>query len=247
MWRAARVLACTALLAGFAPLGAALAREVRIGTEGAFPPYTFEDRAGVLRGFDIDLGEEICRRAALRCEWVVNDWETILPGLLAGKYDVVLAGMAATRERAKLVDFSLGYEQASEAESGLLVRVGAAIWDAPRVGVQGETIHEAWARSMRYRVTAYPTLNAAVEALFAGQVDEIVGPLAYIDGVARNAAGAVEIAARFGVPSGDTAAAFRKEDAALRRTFDSAIAEMLADGSIDRMAEKWFRAGDGTE
>ena len=87
MRRAARVLACTALLAGFAPLGAALAREVRIGTEGAFPPYTFEDRAGVLRGFDIDLGEEICRRAALRCEWVVNDWETILPGLLAGKYD----------------------------------------------------------------------------------------------------------------------------------------------------------------
>ncbi|MFY0634895.1 MAG: amino acid ABC transporter substrate-binding protein [Vannielia sp.] len=243
-------LALAALAAVVSGLGAdagALAQEVRIGTEAAFPPYTFRDRAGELRGFDIELGNEICRRSGLECKWVVNDWESILPNLLEGKYDVVMAGMAVTAERARRVAFSLGYETGSNAASAILVRSGESTSDLPRVGVQGATIHEDWARAMELRVSTYPTLVAAVEALFAGRVDEVMGPEAFLAGVARNAGGRVELAETFGIPSGDTAAAFRKEDVALRETFDSAIAEMLADGSIAAMTDKWFQAGDGTE
>ncbi|MBS8225006.1 transporter substrate-binding domain-containing protein [Vannielia litorea] len=243
-WRPA--LALVAVLA----LGAtetAAAQDVRIGTEGAFPPYTFRDRAGSLRGFDIELGNEICRRTGLDCAWVVNDWESILPNLVAGKYDVVMAGMAVTSERARLVAFSMGYEVGGSTASAVLVRSGEPGTNTARVAVQGATIHEDWAREMGHRVVTYPSLVAAVEALFAHRVDEVLGPQAFLEGVARNSGGKVEIADVFGIPSGDTAAAFRKEDVALRRTFDSAIAEMLADGSIDAMAEKWFQAGDGTE
>ncbi|QDC10576.1 transporter substrate-binding domain-containing protein [Oceanicola sp. D3] len=236
-----------ALATGLGAGETAAAQDVRIGTEGAFPPYTFRDRAGDLRGFDIELGNEICRRARLDCEWVVNDWESILPNLVAGKYDVVMAGMAVTTERAQMVAFSTGYEGGSNAASAVLVRSGGSTSDAPHVAVQGATIHEDWARAMGYRVTAYPTLVAAVEALFANRVDEVLGPQAFLEGVARNGGGQVEIADVFGIPSGDTAAAFRKEDVALRQTFDSAIEEMLADGSIAAMADKWFLAGDGTE
>ncbi|SIO04015.1 transporter substrate-binding domain-containing protein [Vannielia litorea] len=228
--------------------GAAAAdSSVRIGTEAAFPPYTFRDRSGALRGFDIELGNEICRRADLKCEWVVNDWESILPNLIDGKYDVVMAGMAVTSARARMVDFSLGYETGSNAASAVLVRSGAATSDRPRVGVQAATIHEDWARAMEASVSTYPTLVATVEALFDGRVDEVLGPQAFLEGVARNGGGKVEIAEVFGIPSGDTAAAFRKEDDALRDKFDSAIADMLHDGSIAAMADKWFQAGDGTE
>lgn len=234
------------------------AQEVRIGTEGAFPPYSFHDRAGALRGFDIELGNEICRRSGLSCRWVVNDWESILPNLLAGRYDVVMAGMAATPARARLVAFSQGYEPGGDAATAVLVRshAPAASGASPspdpapgvaRVGVQGATIHEDWARAMQMRVTAYPSLLAAVEALFDGRVDEVLGPQAFLEGVARNGGGRVEIADVFGIPSAETAAAFRKEDVALRESFNSAISEMLADGSIDAMADKWFLAGDGTE
>ncbi|MBY6046422.1 transporter substrate-binding domain-containing protein [Vannielia litorea] len=240
-------LALALVAAGLGASAGAAAQEVRIGTEGAFPPYTYRDRAGELRGFDIELGNEICRRSGLDCAWVVNDWESLLPNLVAGKYDVAMAGMAVTTERAKMVAFSLGYEVGSNAASAVLMQTGASTSDAPHVAVQRATIHEDWARSMGYRVSTYPSLVAAVEALFDGRVDEVVGPQAFLEGVARNGGGRVEIAELFGIPSGDTAAAFRKEDRALRETFDSAIAEMLADGSISAMAEKWFQAGDGTE
>lgn len=247
--RGARLLLSlsTAFLLGLGTGESAAARDVRIGTEAGFPPYTFKDRAGELRGFDIELGNEICRRARLSCEWVVNDWESIIPNLLAGRYDVILAGMAVTRARAELVDFSLGYEPGSSAASAVLVLSGAPTSDAPKVGVQGATIHEDWARSLHMRVTPYPSLVAVVEALYSGRVDEVLGPQAFLEGVARNGGGKAEIVEVFGIPSGDTAAAFRKDDAALRQTFDSVIAEMLADGSIQAMTDKWFQAGDGTE
>jgi len=247
--RARRLLLslAVALAAGFAGSEGAAAREVRIGTEAAFPPYTFKDRAGALRGFDIELGNEICRRAALDCAWVVNDWESIIPGLLQGRYDVIMAGMAATPERARVVDFSVGYESGSTAATAVLVRPGAPISDRPVVGVQGATIHEDWARAQQMTVVRYPTLVAAVEALFDGRVEEVLGPQAFLEGAERHGGGRVEVAEAFAIPAGDTAAAFRPEDAALRETFDSVILEMLADGSIAAMTEKWFQAGDGTE
>lgn len=244
---ALRLALAAAAALGLGAFASAAAQDVRIGTEGAFPPYTFRDRAGELRGFDVELGNEICRRAGLSCTWVVNEWESILPNLLAGHYDVVMAGMAATPARARMVAFSLGYEPGGSAASAVLVRAGEPATNMARVGVQGATIHEDWGRDMGMQVSTYPSLVAAVEALFDRRVDEVLGPQAFLEGVARNAGGKVEIADVFGIPSGDTAAAFRKEDVALRETFDSAIAGMLADGSIAAMADKWFQAGDGTE
>ena len=78
---------------------------VRLGTEGAYPPYNFINDAGEIDGFERELGDELCRRANLECVWVINEWDTIIDNLLADNYDAILAGMSITEERDEVIDF----------------------------------------------------------------------------------------------------------------------------------------------
>ena len=85
------------------------AETVRMGTEGAYPPYNYIDDDGNLAGFEIILGNELCKRAGLKCEWVKNDWDSIIPNLVSGNYDTIIAGMSITEERDKVIDFTQNY------------------------------------------------------------------------------------------------------------------------------------------
>src|SRR5690606_31512748 len=87
----------TALLAaaGLAlAVTAAQAAPVRIATEGAYAPFNFVDDNGELAGFDVAVGNEICKRAELECVWVKNDWDSIIPNLVSGNSDAIMAGMS---------------------------------------------------------------------------------------------------------------------------------------------------------
>src|SRR6056297_765824 len=84
---------------------------VRMGTEGAYPPWNFLNDNGEVDGFERDLGDELCKRAELNCEWVTNDWDSIIPNLVSGNYDVIIAGMSITDERDEVIAFSQGYTQ----------------------------------------------------------------------------------------------------------------------------------------
>ncbi|NKB75660.1 MAG: transporter substrate-binding domain-containing protein [Gammaproteobacteria bacterium] len=97
-------LFCAAIAATMACTGA-MADTVRIGTEGAYAPWNYLDDAGKLAGFEIDLGSDLCKRAALTCEFVANEWDSIIPNLIAGNYDVIMAGMSVTDERKQSINF----------------------------------------------------------------------------------------------------------------------------------------------
>lgn len=83
--------------------------QVRIGTEGAYPPWNFSDSAGQLIGFEIDLARDLCSRMKVECELITADWESMIPALQAGAYDAIMAGMPITDERKKLIRFSDSY------------------------------------------------------------------------------------------------------------------------------------------
>ena len=82
---------------------------IRIGTEGAYPPWNNINSAGELEGAEIDFGNEACKRMGVTCEWVTQDWDGIIPALLQGKYDIIIAGMSITEERKEKVNFTTGY------------------------------------------------------------------------------------------------------------------------------------------
>ncbi len=141
-------------------------KTVRIGTEGAYPPWNSTDANGNLVGAEIDLGRELCKRMGVECTFVAQDWDGIIPALQQGKYDAIIAGMSITSERKEVINFSQGYmtdgasfitakgsdldtssfpekinlDRMSSSEKAAIDRL-VEVLDGKTVGVQGATIH----------------------------------------------------------------------------------------------------------
>ncbi|MER9740861.1 transporter substrate-binding domain-containing protein [Mesorhizobium sp. M0187] len=91
------------------PAGAQSERVISIASEGASPPWDSTDANGQLYGYDIDVGLELCRRIEIKCTFVPQDWDGIIPALLVGKFDVIMSGMAITEKRKQSIAFSIPY------------------------------------------------------------------------------------------------------------------------------------------
>src|ERR1700687_2244603 len=123
-----------ALAAGFALPPAALAKDwktVVIGMEGAYEPYNLTDASGKIVGFEPDLVLDLCKRMKVECKIIAQDWDGMIPGLQAGKFDVIMDGMSITEERMKEIDFSKPYAASPGAfmapkDSALAKAVGAS-------------------------------------------------------------------------------------------------------------------------
>ncbi len=87
----------------------AQAKKIKLATEGAYPPWNLTNAQGKLEGFEIDLGAELCKKAKYECEFVAQDWDGIIPSLVAKKYDVIMAGMNITAKRRETIEFSSVY------------------------------------------------------------------------------------------------------------------------------------------
>ena len=121
------------LIAAALAAGAAAAQEktVKIATEGAYAPWNFTGAGGKLEGFDIDLANELCNRMKTKCEIVAQDWDGIIPALLAKKYDAVMAGMSITDDRKQVIDFAGPY---ADSPNGYLVAKNSPLAKLPGTG-----------------------------------------------------------------------------------------------------------------
>ncbi|NBO20393.1 MAG: amino acid ABC transporter [Rhodobacteraceae bacterium] len=227
-----------AALLGLTAVAAHAGDTVRIATEGLYPPYNLIDDQGKLAGYEVDLGNEICKRAALTCEFVQNDWDSMMPNLNSGNFDVIMAGMSITEERKKDRLFSENYMPPSV--SYYVAKTADADIKGGIVAAQTATIQAAHVAETGAQLLEFKTPDETVAAV---QNDEAVAVLAdgeYLDPVVAGSNGALVIVDKVSLGDG-VGAAFRQSDAELKGKFDKAISEMKADGSINELIKKWFK------
>ncbi|WP_449395023.1 transporter substrate-binding domain-containing protein [Devosia riboflavina] len=175
-----------AAVAALALGGSAMAQEsIRIATEGAYAPWNFLDDSGKPAGFEIDLGNAICEKAGLTCEWLINDWDSIIPNLLAGNYDLIMAGMSITDERLETIDFTQNYFPPDPSKFVAMAgtEIDFATLSGKRVGVQGGTIQAAYAEenfASGNTIVTFTTADQAMADLAAGNLDTILADGAYL-------------------------------------------------------------------
>ncbi|MBL8597083.1 MAG: transporter substrate-binding domain-containing protein [Devosia sp.] len=242
------ILAAAALLALSA--GAQAQDTVRLGSEGAYPPYNYVDEAGKLGGFDIDVGNEICKRAGLTCEWVVNEWDTIIPNLIAGNYDAILAGMSITDERKKTIAFTQDYFPPDP--SAFVAATGKNLdLENPsglRFGAQGATIQAAWLEQnvkANNTVLSYETPDQALADLNAGNLDAILADKSYLQETVAGSSGALELTGPEIEIGGGVGIGMRQADTELTAKFDAALTAMKADGTLDALITLYFPDREG--
>lgn len=243
---------------------------LKIATEGAYPPFNSVTPDGKVVGFEPELLESICERAKLKCETVIQEWKGIIPGLLAGKYDAIMSGMSVTPKRLEVIDFSIPYtnspstyavlknsplvKELGEAKRVMLTDDAAAkasaaadakVLSGKLLAVQTATIQADFAKtylpSVKTRV--YETTQEEDLDLKAGRVDAIFASASSLVATLDQSKGEIVLAGPkyygglFGLGS---AFGIQKDQPELKAKLDAAIKSCIDDGTVKRVAEKWF-------
>jgi len=218
--------------------GAGSAQTVRLGTEGAYPPYNFINDNGEVDGFERELGDELCARTELTCEWVTNDWDSIIPNLVSGNYDAIIAGMSITEERDAVIDFTQAYlppEPSSYmALEGVDVDLSGGVIAAQTGTIQASHVAESGAT-----LVEFATPEETIAAVRNGEADAVLADKAYLEPIASESGGELVLVEDVAI-GGGIGMGLRESDPDLRATLDAVIGEMKADGSLNAMIVKWF-------
>ncbi len=236
------------LLGGMA---SAQAADLRIGVEGAYPPFSWKESDGTLKGFDIEIAEALCAEMGRKCVLVEQDWDGMIPALLAKKYDAIVASMSITEERKKRVNFSDKYYNTPAkfvAKNGSDLQITKAGLKGKRIGLQRGTTHQCFMEKMfpDAELVLYATQEEVFQDLAIGRIDaNFSDSIAADDGFLKTDAGK-----GFGFIGGDmhdmechgegAGIAVRKSDDSLRMEFNKAIQALRDKGVYQKINSKYF-------
>lgn len=244
-----------AAVAVLAFVGGAEAKDwskVRIGTEGAYPPFNSLTASGELEGFDIDIANALCEQMKVECEFVTQDWDGMIPGLQAGKFDAIIASMSITDERKQKVDFTNKYYNTPPAlavpkDSNITGKTDADL-KGVALGAQSSTTHSNYAEEKfpSAELKLYPTPDEYKLDLSSGRIDAAIDDVVVLsewldseDGACCKLLGTLTPDP---VINGEGAGiAIRKEDGDLKEMFNEAIAAIIASGKYKEINDKYFK------
>ncbi len=243
--------ACIATLP-IAELQASETTTLRIATEGAYPPFNYFTSDGQLAGFDVELGKALCDKMQVKCSFVAQDWDGIIPALLAGKYDVIVASMFITEKRKEQVDFSDPYQKSAMTfvvpKDSKLTDFSPKALEGKTLGAQGSTTQGEYLSALypESDIRLYPTQDAVNLDLVSGRLDAQVGDMIpMLDWTKKSDDGSCCVVA--GEPITDpkyvgdgVGMAVRQEDDALRMKLNQALAEVVSDGTYKTINDKYF-------
>jgi lysine/arginine/ornithine transport system substrate-binding protein len=231
--------------------GAAHAKDwttVRFGVDASYAPFESKAPDGKLVGFDIDLGNEICKRLNAKCVWVEQDFDGMIPALKAKKFDGVLSSMTITPQREEQIAFSAKLFNTPTrlvAKKGTNLVPTADSLKGKSVGVEQGTIQETYAKEnwapKGVNVVPYQNQDQVYADLLSGRLDAALQDEVQADlGFLKTPRGAGFQFAGKEIPTGAAAIGLRKEDADLKGKIDKAIADMIKDGTYKKIEAKYF-------
>lgn len=227
------------------------AKTIKIGTEGAYPPFNNLTSDGRLEGFDIDIANALCEEMQVKCEFVVNDWDGMIPSLIAGKFDAVIASMSITEERKEKVDFSDKYYNSPPAiavpkDSDVTEATDAAL-EGKVLGAQSATTHSNYAEEKlpSADVRFYPTPDEYKLDIANGRIDAVIDDVIVLsewlktdDGACCKMLGTLTPDPVINGPG--VGIAIRKGEDELREMFNQAIIALRDNGKYKEINDKYF-------
>jgi lysine-arginine-ornithine-binding protein len=228
------------------------ADKLRIAVEGAYPPFSWKEADGTLKGFDIDIANAVCAKLGRECALIEQDWDGMIPALLARKFDVIIASMSITAERKKKVDFTVKYYHTPAmvvAKKGAGFEASKAGLKDKRIGVQRSTTHQCYAEKFfgDAEIVLYATQEEVFQDLASGRLDaQLSDSLQALEGFLNKDAGkdfAFLGEAQKDLPCLGEGAGFavRKQDTQLRDKLNAAIVALRADGTYKSLNDKFFK------
>lgn len=226
-------------------------KTLRIGVEGAYPPFSKTEADGTVTGFDIDIANALCDEMGAKCTLVKQDWDGIIPALMARKFDAIIATMDITEERKKKVAFTDKYQHIP----ARFVALKGATFEATNEFMKGKRVGTQRATSMDLyisdnfadaQIKRYGTFDEAYLDLKAGRLDYVIADSAAItDGLLEKEGGdkfdfvgpKLNNPKWFGEGAG---IAIRKQDKDLAEQFNAAIKEIRSNGTYKTIQDKYF-------
>lgn len=246
------VLAIACLMLCSTSLQAKEWKKVRVAIEGAYPPFSQVNPDGELVGFDVDIAKALVEAMGAEVVLVAQDWDGMIPGLLARKYDTIIASMSITEERLKKVDFTSKYYQTPAkfmVKKGILPEFSMEALKGKVIGVQRETIHDKYLTDVygkTVEIKRYGSLDEAYLDVEAGRIDIVMADsVALMEGfLSKDKGEEYEFVGPdmvdpkwFGPGIG---AAVRKQDKDLKEQLNAAIDTIRANGTYEKIQNNYF-------
>lgn len=226
-------------------------KNIRIGVEGAYPPFSQTEADGTVTGFDIDIANALCAEMGAKCTLVKQDWDGIIPALLARKFDAIIATMDITEERKKKIAFTDKYQHIPArfvALKGTAYQATDDFMKGKKVGVQRATTMDLYISDNfpAAKIKRYGSADEAYLDLKAGRLDYVMADSAAItDGLLGKEGGDkfAFVGPKLNDPKwfGEGAGiAIRKQDKDLAKQFNAAIDAIRANGTYKKIQDKYF-------
>ena len=233
-------------------LNADASKVLRIGTEGAYAPFNYTNADGSLGGFDVELAQALCADMQVTCEIIAQDWDGIIPGLKAGKYDAIVAAMSITPERAEQVSFTDPYFSntlvfLAKQESDFDPDNSNDI-DDNLIAAQRSTISSQWLESTypKAKMKLYDTLSNAFLDLGSGRVDAMISDKVPALQWLNSASGSDYVLKGNEIDIDDNFAIAVRSGDELQGKFNQSLANIKSNGTYDELNHRYFAVSADT-
>ncbi|WP_455466696.1 transporter substrate-binding domain-containing protein [Bartonella sp. B39] len=225
------------------------AQTLKIASDASYPPFSYIDSNNELQGFDIDISYALCEKMNVECTIITQDFEGMIPGLLAKKYDAIVSSLAPTQERLQKIDFTDPYYNTALAvivtKDSEIKEISTKAFKGKNLGTQSNTTQAAYAEDHYApegaNIKLYPTIIEVNRDLLSHRLDVIISDkvhaLNWLQNEGKDCCQLLGILEETKLP---IAIAIRQNNNDLKNKFNQAIKEIRLDGTYDKIMKKYF-------